>query len=254
MGAAIEQAQGQVTPDQHLLQLHTALGAGARQDETDARPQGAQTHRRIEKQRTQARHLAAPTARQQGHHGTVLGQVQSRARRRPIGLQGNRIGQWMTDETHRHLMGVVELRLERKQGQHQVAGVTNLQHAFLPPGPDGGTDVVHGLDPGTAQFEFEAQVEIRRIDADEQVRFGVDQGLEQASASRQQLRQAAEHFDQAHHRQALHGEIGTQALGLHERAADTDELDLWMTGLQGLHQAGTENVAGGFACHQRDAQ
>ena len=150
MGAAIEQRQRQITPGQHLFQLHTTLGCGARQQETNARAQCTQTNRRIEKQLTETRDFTTTTAGHQGHHGLILRQIQRLARSSTISLLRNRIGQRMTNEAHRHLMLVVELRLEREQGQHQVAGFANLQHALLPPGPDRGTDVVHGLDAGTA--------------------------------------------------------------------------------------------------------
>ena len=86
--------------------------------------------------------------------------------------------------------------------------------------------------------EFDAQVEIRGVDTDEDVRAGVDQGGDQALAATQQFGQAAEHFDQPHHRETLHGEIGSQALRLHQRTTHANELGIGMTGLEGLHEAG----------------
>ena len=79
-------------------------------------------------------------------------------------------------------MILVELRLEREQGQHQVAGLANLQHALLPPGPHGRADVMHGLDASLTQLELESQVEIRRINADKHIGFGRDQGVDQPLA------------------------------------------------------------------------
>ena len=113
---------------------------------------------------------------------------------------------------------------------------------------------MHGLDAGLAQLELEGQIEIRGIDTDEHVRLGRDQLPYQTLAPRQQLAQAPQHLDQAHHSQTLHGEGGDQALGLHARTADADEFDLRMLLLERLHQAGAEDIAGGLAGHQRHAE
>ncbi len=113
---------------------------------------------------------------------------------------------------------------------------------------------MHGADAGLAQLQFDAEVEVRRIDADEHVGTLVDQGADQAAAALEQLGQAAEHLDQAHHRQALHREVRIEALGLHARPADTDEADIGVAGLDGLHQAGAEDVAGRLAGDQGDLQ
>ncbi len=180
MGAAIEQQQRQVAPGQHGLQLCAALGIGTGQHEADTRAQRAQALGGIEEQRAEARHFATPTTRQQGHHQLIRRQTERLAGADAVRLQRYGVGQWVTDEAHRHLMLQVETRLEGEQGQHQVAGITNLQHALVPPGPQPRGYVVHGLDAGLAQLEFEGQVEIRSIDTDEHVRPGRDQLPDQA--------------------------------------------------------------------------
>ncbi len=160
----------------------------------------------------------------------------------------------MADEADRHLMRLVKLRLEGKQGEHQVAGIADLQYTLLPPRPYRRADIVHGANAGLTQLELDAQGEIRRIDANEHIGLALDQAGNQAAATRQQLGQPTQYFDQAHDRQALHGEIADQPLGLHARAAHADELDVWVLDLERLHQACTENVAGCLAGNQRDTQ
>ena len=160
----------------------------------------------------------------------------------------------MTDKTHRHLMLQIELCLEGKQTEHQVAALANLQHALLPPGPDGRTDIVHRANARLTQLQFNVEGEIRRIDANEHIGFLLDQGANQTLTPCQQFRQAAEHLDQPHHRETLHGEIGAQPLSLHQRTTDADELDLGMPLAQGLHQASTQDIAGRFARDQRNTQ
>ena len=113
---------------------------------------------------------------------------------------------------------------------------------------------MHGLDPGLAQLEFDIEREVRRIDADKDVRFFFDQRLDQQLAASQQLTQAPQDFHQPHDRQALHGEVGGQAFGLHQRATDPDKFHRRMLGLERPHQAGTQDIAGSFTGHERNTQ
>ncbi|MNP46125.1 hypothetical protein D3C76_1400990 [compost metagenome] len=110
---------------------------------------------------------------------------------------------------------------------------------------------MHGLDPGLAQVQLNIKGEIRRIDTDEHIRACFDQGLDQCLAPLEQLTQATQHLDQAHDRQAFHGEVGHQALSLHQRPANPDETYLRMARLERPHQAGAKDVAAGFTRHQR---
>src|SRR3546814_9448618 len=100
----------------------------------------------------------------------------------------------MTDEANRYLVLVVEPGLERKQREHQIAGVTDLQYPLLTPGPYRRTDVVHGLDSGAAQLELKPEIEVRCVDADEYIRQLLDQRVHQAFAAGPQARETTEHF------------------------------------------------------------
>ncbi len=109
---------------------------------------------------------------------------------------------------------------------------------------------MHCPDPGSTQLELEPQVEVRGINADEHIGPLLDQRIHQALTARQQLRQTAEHFDQAHHGQSLQREIGLQPFGLHAWTTDANELDIGVLRLQRLHQARAENVTRGFPGNQ----
>ena len=113
---------------------------------------------------------------------------------------------------------------------------------------------MHGLDPGLTQFEFDIEGEVRCVDTDKDVRFFCNQGLDQQFAPSQQLAQAPQHFHQPHDRQTLHGKVGSQAFGLHQRAADPNEFNGWMLRLDGAHQASAEDIAGSFSGHQCNTQ
>src|SRR5690606_7929787 len=107
---------------------------------------------------------------------------------------------------------------------------------------------------GTAQLEFQAQVEVGRIDADEHVRLRRNEVTSELTAATEQFEQPAEHFDQPHDCQTLHGEVGFQPLGLHARATDADELGIRIALLDGLHQARAEDVTGRLTGDQCDAK
>ncbi|MNZ87288.1 hypothetical protein D3C78_1061400 [compost metagenome] len=208
----------------------------------------------IEEQCAQLADLPTATARHQGDHRGILWQAQLLARGGPISLQRDGIGQRVADETHRYGVLFVEACFEGEQSQHQIAGIANLQHAFLPPGPDRRADVMHGADAGATQLQLDAKIEVRRIDTDEHIGTRVDQGTDQFLAPTQQLRQTAENLDQPHHRQALHGEIGIEPFRLHPRAANADEADVGVPRLERLHQAGTEDVPGRLAGDQGNTE
>ena len=97
---------------------------------------------------------------------------------------------------------------------------------------------MHGAQASLAQLVFDAEGEVGSVDADHHIRPGLDERADQALAPSQQLRQPAQHFDQAHYRQALHGEIAGQPFGLHARPTDADELDIRVPRPQRLHQSG----------------
>ncbi|MCY1439079.1 hypothetical protein D3C76_1472510 [compost metagenome] len=109
---------------------------------------------------------------------------------------------------------------------------------------------MHRLDARLAQLQLDGEGEIGGIDADEHIGLFGDQGLDQQLAPLEQLAQAPQHLDQTHDREAFHGEIGLQAFGLHQRAADADEAHIRMARLEGTHQPGTENIAAGLTRDQ----
>ena len=113
---------------------------------------------------------------------------------------------------------------------------------------------MHGLDPGLTQLEFDIEVEIRGIDADEHIRFFGDEIADQLLAPGQQLTQTAQHFHQAHDRQAFHGEVGNETLGLHQRPADANELYRRVLNLERAHETRAQNVTGSLTRHQRNTQ
>ena len=74
----------------------------------------------------------------------------------------------MPDERHRNVGGFVERKLERKERQDPMHCPADLVNALAAPRPDRRAHEVHRPHAGALELRFDAEVEIRRVDADEQ--------------------------------------------------------------------------------------
>ena len=100
---------------------------------------------------------------------------------------------------------------------------------------------------------FNRQVEIRGIDADEDVRRIGQQTLFQAVANARDFPIVFEHLDITAHRQFFEGIPGIEPLPLHFWAANAVKKSIGQTRLEGLDQMTRQQVAGRFAGNHGDA-
>ena len=106
---------------------------------------------------------------------------------------------------------------------------------------------MHSGDTAGTQPPFQRQVEIRGVNADEHCwRIG-SQALIELVADSEQFREMAQHFDQPHDRQPLHGHHTRKPLGQHFRTTDTGETGVGIAGLEGSDETGTEQITRQFA-------
>ena len=177
----------------------------------------------------------------------------SRTRGGPVRLHRHRAGQRMADVGDRYAFLAVDLFLERKQYQHVRNRLADLVDALIAPRPDRRTDEVHRGRAGLAQLMLQAQVEIRRVDANEHGRrLGQPAPLDVAIGG-QQAGQALERVDVAEHGQGMHGMPGIEVAGLHLRPADAFATHRRVAGLQAGDDATGQQVARGLARHHADA-
>ena len=73
----------------------------------------------------------------------------------------------MADERHRHAGGLVDRRLERKQRQHPVDAAADLRDALAAPRPHRRAHEMDRAHAAALELALEAEVEVRRVDADE---------------------------------------------------------------------------------------
>ena len=115
--------------------------------------------------------------------------------RRPVRLHRHRAGQRMADVGDRYAFLAVDLFLERKQYQHVRNRLADLVDALIAPRPDRRTDEVHRGRAGLAQLMLQAQVEIRRVDANEHGRRLSQPAPLDVAIGGQQAGQALERVD-----------------------------------------------------------
>jgi hypothetical protein len=146
---------------------------GHGRDKLRGGPPLAQADRRIDHRRGQQPHLADAAAGQQRDGRGRGRQVEGGAGFGLLPLEVvagiDLVGQWVADIGRRNPVALVEGGLEGEQAEHQVGRPADLADPLAAPGPNRGADVVHRADARPAQLDLQPQVEVRRIDADEQV-------------------------------------------------------------------------------------
>ena len=101
---------------------------------------------------------------------------------------------------------------------------------------------------------FEAEVEVRRVDADEDVGALLQSTFVYSAPHGQQARQMAQHFDQTHHAQTL-GRIPLVEAGCrHLRAAHAAEAGVREARAQAGDEPGAEQIAGTFTGDEDEAR
>ena len=100
-----------------------------------------------------------------------MGNTQNIASRVFIRVQRHGICHGMTDKAARDVKFVIKRFFERQKGQHHIGGSAYFENAFLSPGPHRGADVMNGFNALLFQIPFEGNIEIRRINTDENIRL-----------------------------------------------------------------------------------
>src|SRR5207302_244048 len=118
-------------------------------------------------------HLQLPdaTARKQRDDGIGARQAQALPRLAAGVRAGRLLCQRMADVRDLEIGAPIALRLEGKEREQTIDATRDLRDALGAPCPNGGAHQMQRTHPRTTQATREAQVEIRRIDADEQAHF-----------------------------------------------------------------------------------
>ena len=198
--------------------------------------------------------LPDPAAGEQRDHGRERVETE----RAPCGLaidrEGNLIRERVADEHRRHAVLLVEVRLEGQQAQHEITGGADAAHAALPPGPDLGTYVLHGAHIDAFQTARQRQVELRGVDADEDIRRRGAETPPQLRPQPQQPWQMLQHLGESHDGELLGARPRFAALRDHLRSRHSKAVHAGGALAQRRYERRTELIAGMLARHDADAQ
>src|SRR5476651_1729198 len=110
----------------------------------------------------------------------------------------------MADIGYRDACLAVDLALERKQYEHVGYGSRNSAQARAAPGPDGRADVMHGGHARSLEAILEIEVEVGRVDPDEQLRTLIEQPGSEAPPDSHDFAIVPQDLDISSHGQLLH--------------------------------------------------
>ncbi len=200
------------------------------------------------------RHFARPAARQHGDDGPRVRQSERAPRRGAVRFERQLVGERMADEDRAQACGVVHAALERQQAQHEVEEARHARRAPAPPGPDLRAHVLHRPQARRMQRRREAEVELGRVDPDEDIRTAFEQRAADPRAQRQQARQVMQDLEQSHHGELLGIGEALAAGGLHARPRHADEARARRALADRRHQRGAQVVARGLAGDEADRE
>ncbi len=209
-------------------------------------PAGGHPFNGVEQVGHVARDLAVAAARQQDHRPIV--------RREPIffeelGARQRRPydpSQRMSDERRGDSALLKKLFLERKDTQKPRQRLPHDFHTALPPGPRLRSDQVHHRHSQRVEFLGQAQMEIRRVGQDGQIRPPLFRRAHQLAKLAINTRDVAQHFDDPDHRQRPRIHHRFDASRLHPRPGASEEFGARMPRLQCRHQPRSVEVARSF--------
>jgi len=162
-------------------------------------------------------------------------------------FQRQHVGQRVADIAHRNTLLLVKSRLERKQGQHAGNRCANLVNTRATPGPDRWADVMDAPNTVPLELSFENQIEIRRVNADKDIRWVGQQPSLEVAANRGDFTIVAKHLGIPADRQFFQRMPGLETHAEHSRPANPEEDGAGKPGLECLHQLAGEQVAGRFS-------
>ena len=101
--------------------------------------------------------------------------------------------------------------------------------------------------PGSLQIAFQRQIEVGRVDADEDLRLRLQELPLQGTPNRQDFTQAAQRFNITAHRKCLHRKPGFGTQRLHLGAGNTDKLKAGLGIVERVNQQAAKQIARRFA-------
>ena len=156
----------------------------------------------------------------------------------------------MADENRAQARGVIQLRFERKDAEHQVEVARHVGDASAVPGPNLRADIVNDfrIRRAPAESTRDPQIEAGIIDENDGIWLRGCDFLERLGELFPEISVMLDHFPQAHDRRGI-DPIADRVAGnrLHPRAAASMEFTVGREAPQRMHQGGAMFVSTRFA-------
>src|SRR5690606_10615357 len=141
-----------------------------------------------------------------------------------VGAVREAVGERMADKAGVHAIAGVDWGFHWKQAEHAIGDAAHALRAFATPGPYGRAHIVDRAHAGALQPPFHAEIEVGRVDADENVGLPGEQAADQVAPEAEQAWQMAQYLRQTHDRQWCIVGPQLDAGGPHVPAADAGEV------------------------------
>ena len=186
----------------------------------------SQLPNRLQHRRQNHAHFFAPAAWHQRDPRLRRVQPELRSIRFPRHRRRGQIRQRMPDKRRIHSAIAVELLLEREDDERLVHVLAQQLDSSLSPRPELGANVIHHRNAASAHLPRDAPVERRRVNHHRQIRPPFIGRAQQLLIEAENLRQMADDFRDADHRQILRVDNDLAAGSAHSLAARAKKCDL----------------------------
>ena len=173
---------------QHLLNLSTSRGVGCRHHKACVRSKLQNRFTSLEEQRSAPFHFGLTRARQHSKQRTRHIQIQTFTSGILIGFHRNDASQGVTDVRRLNPRLIHQFFFKRKDHQHMIDRFLNRMDAFRTPCPNGRTNEMNGFGTLLTKLQFDPQIKVRCVHADESSRSGFRHIGNHALTEHQQLR------------------------------------------------------------------
>ena len=199
-------------------------------------------------------HLVVPAARQHGEHRPLRIEAGLAQHRDAIRRRRDQVDQRVPDELDGHGGSLVDLRLEREDRQDQRHEAAHRVQPSFAPGPQLRRDVVDHRHAGGVQRRAEAEVEVGKVDRDEDVGRMAPRLGHQPSIEPPRPRQLLHDLGEAGHAVVAIVLVEGGPGGGQPRPAEADDLDAGLAAAQLLGERGRVEVAARFPAGDEDAR
>ena len=165
----------------------------------------------------------------------------------------NLLDERMPDKVNAHFVFSIKCLFKGEDNQHPVHVATDELNPFLTPGPELGRDIIDDLEASTLESLCKSEIEVWKVDEDDEVGLSLDCQLYQASEHSNESRECEDNFSESRHRDCFGRVVGLEAERPHCRAPYAIGF-MAPSFVEFFNQLRAVEVSRSFACNHHDAE